>query len=105
MSPLKPEIINFITRSDFSHAFESLTAAAARTGYIQLTAGVLTVIPPIVCLIAGLLLSLNPFAVLIICLSGKILRVAGMILAMRYIKISILGIKNYWEHRHDAKNS
>jgi membrane protein YqaA with SNARE-associated domain len=102
LSPLKPAIIEFIRQSDFSHAFDKLTAAAAETGYLKLAIAVLTVVPSLVCLVGGIFVGLNPILVLFISLGGRILRLFAMIMVMRTLKVSVVGIKNYIvHHRHE----
>lgn len=102
LSPLKPQIIELIKQSDLSNTFDTLTAAASKSGYWQLVAGVLTFVPAIVCLVGGIFVGLNPFAVFIIAAGGRIVRLFIMIAVTRTLKISAVGIKNYIvHHRHE----
>jgi hypothetical protein len=101
LSSFEPYVIKLIHENDWSHQFDRIVNAANHTGYLNLALAVWTVVPPIACLVGGILVGLNPFLVFMIVLSAKVFRIFFMIYLMRVLKNSISGLRKRLQHSED----
>lgn len=97
LSSFKIWAFEFVRVNGLMPAFATITANATQYGYAKLAIGVLTAVPPIACLVGGIVVGLDPFTVFLIASLGKFVRIILMLLIMRALKYSIVHVTRLFE--------
>ena len=94
LSSLQYWLIDLIVEYDSGGFFRDITTQAVKYGYLNLSLAVFTVVPPIICLLAGIVIGLNPLAVFAIVFVSKVFRIALMIFLVRKLWAGVIFVKH-----------
>jgi len=78
-SHLEPYLLSWIAKLGYSARLEEVLSHAQTHGYWELTLGSFTILPPIFGVLMGVSVGLNPWAVLFICVAGKMTKLVLMV--------------------------
>lgn len=104
ISSFEKSIVDFIVAGDAAASFHQITKHAARYGYLALGVGVFTFVPPGVSLMAGIVIGLNPLAVLGIVFASKVFRIWLMIFLVQKLWKAVILLGRKIKHRVDKQH-
>lgn len=103
LSSFQPKLIEFIESKSLAESFALVVNYGTRYGYPSLVALVFIAVPPLVGLVAGILIGLNPLIVFVIVFLAKIFRILTMICVMRFAKRHVLRVRGKLAERKERK--
>lgn len=103
LSSFQPKLVEFIEDESLMASFEMVVDYGTRYGYPSLVVLVFVAVPPLVGLVAGILIGLNPLIVFVIVILAKIFRIFAMIYLMRFAKRYVLRVREKLVERKERK--
>jgi len=103
VSSLQHWLIDLIVEYDSGGFFYDITTHAAKYGYLNLSLAVFTVVPPIICLLAGIVIGLNPLIVFAIVFASKVFRIVLVIFVVRKMWAAVILFKHKIHDRRERK--
>jgi len=83
LSSFQPIAINFLESYDLGNSFHNIHTHAHTFGYIELAAGVFTILPAIFGLVGGIVIGMDPAAVFFITALARVFRLVSIMLVFR----------------------
>lgn len=96
LTSFQPLLFDLLREHQFLEVYQDVIKITREYGYVGLISGVLTFVPPVIALVAGVSLHLQPFLIFVIVSLGKTVRIFVMIYLMRILKTSIVGLRDHW---------
>lgn len=103
LSSFQPKLVEFIESESLTEPFALVVDYGSRYGYSSLVALVFIAVPPLVGLVAGILIGLNPLVVFMIVILAKVFRIFAMIYIMRFAKRYVLRVREKLAKRKERK--
>ena len=93
-------LLNLIHHYGYYGHLEALSGNLSRYGYLGLAMSVLAGFPPLACILAALIIQLNPWSVLLVTLSAKTTRIGGLIWIVGKAWSTVIRLK----HKHKVED-